>query len=198
MRQLTPAELLDSAKKCVGMNIVFIGNDIMPANCGKIVGVNENSESFLIKLNNDDSVYEIPFLSVMHHILGEFKEWVLEFVYDKIAKDYGLPPVAEMILADYQKRESKRKENIKMAEEKKAAKAAKEEAKRIAEIKKSEKEAAKAQADQYQLVVCKKDPNTKKSEYSRVGAKNDKVVTTVVKELLTDSTITSIQILVKK
>lgn len=170
----------------------------MPANCGKISGINEQSESFLIKLNNDNATYEIPFLNVMFHTMEEFKEWVLESIYDRIAKDYGLPPVAEMILADLQKRETKKKETLKMAEEKQAAKAAKEEAKKAAQAKKAEKQAAKENADKYGLVVCKKDPTTKKQEYSRVGAKNEKIVVSVVKELLTDPTVSSIQIVVKK
>lgn len=198
MRKLTPAELLDSAKQCVGMSVVFIGNDEMPANYGLIAGTNEESESFLIRLNNDNTVYEIPFLNVMFHTSEEFKEWVLESIYDKIARDYGLPPVAEMILADYKKRQAKKQETIKMAEEKQAIKQAKQEAKKIAEIKKAEKQAKKENADKYSLVICKKDLATKKSEYSRVGAKNDKVVVSVVRELLTDPTVTSIQIVVKK
>lgn len=198
MRELNHDELVGSAKECIGMKVVFIGNDEMPANYGKITGINEGSESFLIRLNNDSATYEIPFLNVMFHTMEEFKEWVLESIYDKIAKDYGLPPVAEMILADYTKRQTKKQENIKMAEEKQAAKVAKEEAKKAAQAKKIEKQAAKDQADKYGLVVCKKDPTTKKSEYSRVGAKNEKIVSSVIKELLTDPTVTSIQIVVKK
>lgn len=198
MRELSHNELVSSAKQCVGMKVVFIGNDEMPANYGKITGINEGSESFLIRLNNDSATYEIPFLNVMFHTMEEFKEWVLESIYDKIAKDYGLPPVAEMILADYQKRQTKKQENIKMAKEKQAVKQAKQEAKKVAEIKKAQKQAEKEQADKYGLVVCKKDLATKKSEYSRVSAKNDKIVSSVVKELLTDPTVTSIQIVVKK
>lgn len=198
MRELNHNELVSSAKKCVGMSVVFIGNDEMPANCGKITGINDNSESFLIRLNNDTAIYEIPFLNVMFHTMEEFKEWVLESIYDRIAKDYGLPSVAEMILTDYKKRKSKKEETLKMAEEKQAAKAAKEEAKQAAQAKKAEKQAAKANADKYGLVVCKKDPTTKKQEYSRVGAKNDKIVISVVKELMTDPTVSSIQIVVKK
>lgn len=180
------------------MSVVFIGNDEMPANCGKIINVNAGRESFLIKLNNDNAIYEIPFLNVMFHTMEDFKEWVLESIYDRIAKDYGLPPVAEMILADYYKRKNDKQEISKMAEEKQAAKAAKEEAKKIAEIKKAQKQAAKQEADKYQLVVCKKCVATKKSEYSRVGAKNDKVVVSVIRELLIDPTLVSVQIVVKK
>ena len=198
MRKLTHDELVSSANVCVGMSVVFIGNDEMPANCGKITGINEGSESFLIRLNNDNAIYEIPFLNVMFHTMEDFKEWVLESVYDKIARDYGLPPVAEMILADYHKRQKQKQEQLKMAQDKQAAKLAKEEAKKVAEIKKAQKQAQKEQADKYGLVICKKDVSTKKVEYSRAGAKNDKVVVSVVKELLTDPTVTSIQILVKK
>lgn len=198
MRMLTPKEM----QKCVGLSVVFIGNDYMPANVGKISSINDNKESFIIKLNNDKCAYEIPYNQVMCWKGEEFKEWILESVYDEIASQFGLPPVSEMILADYKQRQTQKQEKTKMAEEKKAAKAAKQAekaAKEAAKQQRAEEKKAKEEAKpMFQLVVCKKDPATKKAVYTRADAKNEKVVTAAIKELFADPAVTSVQILVRK
>lgn len=195
---------LDGARKCVGMSVVFIGNDEVNAGVGKITSVDENSMCFMIKLNNDNCTYQIPFDLVMYHKASEFKEWILESIYDSIAAEYGLPPVSEMILAYEANKIEKveqREEKKKMQEEKKAAKAAKEEAKKERAAKKAEKAAKAAKGEgyvEYVIVVCKKNPETKKAEYSRVPAKSANIAIGTAKTLLSDADVTSVQILVKK
>lgn len=187
---------LDGARKCIGLSIVFIGNDEMPANVGKITAVDDNALCFFIKLNNDECIYQIPFNLVMYHKASEFKEWILESIYDTIAAEYGLPPVGEMILADEAQRnknKQERKEKISMAEEKKAAKAARAAAK---EQKQAEKKAAAE--NPYVIVLCKKNPETKKPEYTRQAVKSASIALSTAKALLGDETVTSVQILVKK
>lgn len=187
---------LDGAHKCIGLGVVFIGNDEQPANVGKITAVDDNSLCFFIRLNNDKSIYQIPFSLVMYHKASEFKEWILESIYDSIAAEYGLPPVGDMILADEAQRQYKqaqRERKKRMNEEKKAAKAARAAAK---EQKQAEKKAA--QENPYVIVLCKKNPETKKAEYTRQAVKSASVALSTAKALLGDETVTSVQILVKK
>lgn len=192
---------LDGARKCVGMSIVFIGNDEVNAGVGKITSVDENNLCFMIKLSNDNCTYQIPFDLVMYHKASEFKEWILESIYDSIAAEYGLPPVGEMILAyeaNKAKKVEQREEKKKMQEEKKAAKAAKEEAKKERAAKKAEKAAKGETYVEYVIVVCKKNPETKKAEYSRVPVKSANLAVSTAKALLAEAEVTSVQILVKK
>lgn len=191
---------LNGARKCIGASIVFIGNDEVNAGVGKITSVDENNMCFIIKLNNDNCTYQIPFDLVMYHKASEFKEWILESIYDSIAAEYGLPPVGEMILAyeaNKVKKVEQREEKKKMQEEKKAAKAAKEEAKKERAAKKAEG-AAKEVSAEYVIVVCKKNPETKKAEYSRVPVKSASLAVSTAKALLAEDAVTSVQILVKK
>lgn len=191
---------LDGARKCIGASVVFIGNDEVNAGVGKITSIDENSMCFMIKLNNDSCTYQIPFDLVMYHKASEFKEWILESIYDSIAAEYGLPPVGEMILAyeaNKVKKVEQREEKKKMQEEKKAAKAAKEEAKKERAAKKAEEAAKEAQVE-YVIVVCKKNPETKKAEYSRVPVKSANLAVSTAKALLAEDVVTSVQILVKK
>lgn len=194
--------VLDGARKCIGASVVFIGNDEVNAGVGRITSVDENNMCFMIKLNNDNSTYQIPFNLVMYHKASEFKEWILESIYDSIAAEYGLPPVGEMILAyeaNKAKKVEQREEKKKMQEEKRAAKVAKEEAKKERAAKRAQKAAlAQEKKTEYVIVVCKKNPETKKAEYSRVPAKSANIAVGTAKTLLEDANVTSVQILVKK
>lgn len=185
------------ACKMIGASVVFIGNDELASNVGKITQANEDLECFFIRLNNDNSIYQIPFDKLMCHKAQEFQEWILESVYDEIAPSYGLPPVPELVLLDQQQREKtkkQRQEKIKMQEEKKAAKEAKEEAKKA---KAAAKEEAKKNADPFVLVVCKKNAETGKAEYGRTPVKSATALISTVKTLVATQGVTSVQILVK-